>query len=320
MTNENRLGIVLSAIAALGLSACSSKPKFDHDLQLGGKTVSAATLEKGRENYTLYCRSCHGDEGKGNGASSFGLRPAPRDFTQAQFKFGWVIDGLPHDDDLERIVKSGLHGTAMLPWQILDRELQPTLQYIKTFNVEEWRDGQLGTKVVPTPDPWGAARKSEAIERGRTVYHGIAQCGSCHPSYATKDFIFQARGGKADFRENMYYSERKASHYVHEGKELSILPPDFTWSELRSIRKGTELEDLYRLIGAGIPGTAMPSWKDALPEEDLWSLAYYVRSLTELRDTPQATALRQQLFDQPQFLPPATPAPPATQPASTSGM
>ena len=29
----------------------------------------------------------------------------------------------------------------------------------------------------------------------------------------------------------------------------------------------------------------MPSWKGSLPEEDLWALAYYVRSLADLRGT-----------------------------------
>lgn len=316
MTNlQSALAPATLALAALALAGCSS-PRFTSDMSLAGKTVTAATLNSGYESYTLYCRTCHGDDGTGNGASAPGLRPSPRDFTQAQFKFGWVVDGLPHDDDLERIVRSGLHGTAMLPWDILDRELQTALQYIKTFNVEEWRDGQLGEKVEPGPDPFGAARNAEALERGKVVYHGVAQCGSCHPSYATKDFISTARDGKADFREGMYDSEIKESQYQHAGRKLTILPPDFTWHALRSIRAGSETEDLYRVIGAGIPGTAMPSWKGSLPEEDLWALAYYVRSLMDLRDTPQAAALRRDLLAQPEFVPPA----PVETPATSAGL
>jgi hypothetical protein len=60
----------------------------------------------------------------------------------------------------------------------------------------------------------------------------------------------------------------------------------------------------------------MPSWKGSLPEEDLWALAYYTRSLMELRDTPQATALRQELLSQPEFVPPA----PVETPATSAGL
>ena len=91
----------LLLLTALTLVACHAPSQhFDKDVKLGGKTVSAAVLNKGGEDYTLYCRQCHGDKGDGMGASSPGLRPPPRDFRQAQFKFGWVTDGLPHDDDL----------------------------------------------------------------------------------------------------------------------------------------------------------------------------------------------------------------------------
>jgi len=48
--------------------------------------------------------------------SSANLRPPPRNFTKAQFKFAWVDPptALPTDDDLRRIIRGGLHGTAML--------------------------------------------------------------------------------------------------------------------------------------------------------------------------------------------------------------
>ena len=39
----------------------------------------------------------------------------------------------------------------------------------------------------------------------------------------------------------------------------------------------------------------MPTWKNVLPEPDLWAMAHYVRSLVELRGTPEAGALEQHL-------------------------
>jgi mono/diheme cytochrome c family protein len=35
----------------------------------------------------------------------------------------------------------------------------------------------------------------------------------------------------------------------------------------------------------------MPSWKGSLPEEDIWALVHYVRSLVDTKDTPAATRL-----------------------------
>ncbi|MDB4971110.1 MAG: Cytochrome c class, partial [Myxococcales bacterium] len=59
------------------------------------------------------------------------------------------------------------------------------------------------------------------------------------------------------------------------------VPPDLACDPLRTIYKGTELVDLYRVIAAGIGGSGMPTWKGALPEDDLWSLAYYVVKLRQ---------------------------------------
>src|SRR5947199_8486164 len=102
MMRESRLMVLAAAGLALSLTACNVPGKhFDHDVTLSGKTVPASVLNKGSDDYTLYCRQCHGDQGDGMGASSAGLRPPPRNFQQAQFKFGWVVDGLPHDDDLK---------------------------------------------------------------------------------------------------------------------------------------------------------------------------------------------------------------------------
>ncbi len=60
---------------------------------------------------------------------------------------------------------------------------------------------------------------------------------------------------------------------------LSILPPDFAHDALRTIEPETALTDLYRIIAAGIGGANMPTWKGALPENELWALAHYVNSL-----------------------------------------
>ena len=47
-------------------------------------------LNDGHDAYMIYCYACHGEKGDGRGPSSSGLRPPPRDFTRASFKFARV--------------------------------------------------------------------------------------------------------------------------------------------------------------------------------------------------------------------------------------
>jgi mono/diheme cytochrome c family protein len=76
---------------------------------------------------------------------------------------------------------------------------------------------------------------------------------------------------------------------------VKILPPDFLFNPLRG---GDDKQDVYRAIAAGIGGTAMPTWKNVLPEPDLWAMTHYVRSLLALRSRPEADALRRALGNQ----------------------
>ena len=121
----------------------------------------------------------------------------------------------------------------------------------------------------------------------------------------------------AEFPEEMYRSSLKESEYPlvedEKGemvKAYQILPPDFLFHKMKTaypvgtIVEGKVLtapmqrEDLYRTIGAGIGGAAMPQWKGSLPEESLWALVYYVQSLVAIRGTPAALELRQKLDSQ----------------------
>jgi mono/diheme cytochrome c family protein len=356
------LGVAVIAGASALLVACEEE-HFDKSKTLGGKVVSAETLNEGLESYTHYCRACHGEKGDGHGPAALGLRPPPRDFTQGKFKFAAVESGsLPNDDDFRRIVKKGLHGTAMLPWDVPDQELSNIIQYIKTFS-PKWLKEKPGKPIEPPPDPW-AGQDQAGISRGKELYHVTTQCASCHPNYATREEIasMTMRLKKiqvTSFRDDMYGSVLKESEYrtpinateepavakhgaKGEGKEhgaepkkkedatkpavqktytVSILPPDFTRTPLRS---GDDLPDLYRTIAAGVGGTAMPSWKATAAytdpntgehwdaEKDIWALAHYVKSLVNLRDTKEAAAFNDKLARQAAFTPP----PPAPEPAA----
>lgn len=260
----------------LYLAGCDDHP-FRQPQLLGGRTVDAATLNRGRDAYQQYCRPCHGEHGDGRGYSAPGLRPPPRDFSQALFKFGHVpAPALPPDEELARIVRLGLEGTAMLPWDLADDELDGVIQYLKTFS-PLWRTEKPGAAIEPTPDPWGAARAPAAAARGDKVFHETAQCAKCHE-------------GKRELKATEFCLVRKPG--ARSGDEcqqlVSELPPDLACDPLRSVHRGSELVDLYRTIAAGIAGAGMPPWRGGLTESDLWALAYYVRDLRQTGCKPSS--------------------------------
>lgn len=300
-------GLAIALVVAAAAGGCD-KP-FKQPMKLGGVTISAERLNHGRDGYQQYCRPCHGENGDGKGYSSYGLRPPPRDFTHGLFKFGHTpAPSLPPDAELVAIVRSGLHGTAMLPWDVPDGELNDILQYIKTFS-PRWRNEEPGKVIEVSADPFGAARKAEAVALGEKLYHAKAQCSGCHPAFVSKERLFNLTKemtgtGQTEFSPEMYLSQLKESEYCLEwkpgwkkiedrecAKVVKILPPNFTRDLMRTVHEGTELNDLYRTIAAGITGANMPTWKGALKEDELWGLTYYVKSLAELRGKPAADKL-----------------------------
>lgn len=290
------------SLLPLFLFACGIGYEYEpitQPMKLAGDVViPAERLENGHEKYILYCRACHGEKGDGRGPAGIGLRPPPRDFREPSFKFGGVEAGeLPPDSELMRIAKGGLKGTAMLPWQIPDDDLKDVISYIKTFSTV-WTEDEAASPIEITEDPW-QGKDQEGIARGKVVYHGLAQCLKCHPAYGTKQEIWDAtkemtgEGSTSAFREGMYFPEAKYSEaYKHK-----LLPPDFL---RHTVRSGNDQgvvtrRDLFRTIASGIGGTAMPTWKNVLPEPDLWAMTHYVRSLLALRGHPDAQVLRQSL-------------------------
>jgi mono/diheme cytochrome c family protein len=304
-----------------------------------GHTASAKTLEDGHDAYMLYCYACHGINGDGKGPSSYGLRPPPRDFTKGIFKFARMTssDDLPTDQDLRRIIRGGLEGTAMLDWDVPEVELDKIIQYIKTFAPQKWeKKKKSGEPVktidpfVPPPDPW-IGKEAAAEQKGKELYHLKAECVNCHPAYDTKEAIYKlsVEANKRDpemfkpitgFREDPYGSVAKDSSEYG----VRLLPPDFTFHHVRSVRLGankqTQLDDLFRVLAYGVY-PIMPAWRGALPDEDIWAIVHYVRSLMALRFKPEARAMHERFLNQPKFEIPKPPEPkPAEEPADAAAV
>ena len=284
---------LLAISAVLVLASCSDSHFKEDKIFAGNVYAPMKALNDGKSTYTKYCMPCHGVNGDGKGVAYKGLAVPPRNFKLGLYKFGRVVSGeLPHDEDFYAIIKNGLHGTAMLPWDLSDTQMFNVVQYIKTFAPGKWEgaDKKLGEVIVVTRDPYSEARKDSAIARGREVFHVVAQCWTCHRAYVGHDEMSamnQKINGKPikDFDSEMYHVKLQPSDHG-----WPTMPPDFTWDQVRS---AVTVEDLYVRLNAGVGGTAMPSWKGTLQDDEIWAVAYYVRSLMDLKNTPE----RQKLMD-----------------------
>ena len=86
---------------------------------LGGVSVALAQADsadaaKGAQVYQLYCVTCHGEKGDGQGPVGKTLDPPPRDFTKAEFKYGGS------DQDIFDVITNGAASKGgsplMAPW------------------------------------------------------------------------------------------------------------------------------------------------------------------------------------------------------------
>ncbi len=86
---------------------------------LGGVSVALAQADsadaaKGAQIYQLYCVTCHGVKGDGQGPVGKTLDPPPRDFTKGDFKYG------SSDKDVFEVISNGAASKGgsplMAPW------------------------------------------------------------------------------------------------------------------------------------------------------------------------------------------------------------
>lgn len=273
--------LILTLLILGAFTSCSESHFREDKIFAGGKYVTAKTLNKGKTIYTEYCMPCHGVDGDGKGVAAKGMKVPPRDFTKGIFKFGAVLSGeLPHDEHLYKVLDEGLSGTAMLPWDLKPGQKEAVVQYLKTFAPKIWegKEVKLGDRVELVKDPYGIAHMSAAILKGKEIYHGEANCQSCHRAYVGLEEL-----GKYQEEDP---SEIDMEVYTQKSQEtewgFQNIPPDFTWDLIRS---ANTVEEIAYRIAAGVGGTSMPSWKETITDDQIWAVSYYVKSLVDMKDT-----------------------------------
>ena len=280
---------------------------------LGG--CSADPADRGRRLYDRYCAICHGEAGDGRGPSAAFLWPPPRDFRSAQFKYAGAADGaLPADQELVRVVRQGLAGTAMQPWDLPDAELGPILDHIKSFSPagRGFRDPErrpAARSTIP-PDPYttGASRAT-ALSLGARAYHGDFQCSQCHPAYGTPAQL-SAWGAQRPVDPLEPVPKWSATY------RSVLLPPDFLRHPMRWVRATRSRDgrldhdgsDLYRIVAHGMNGP-MPGYGH-LPPNQIWAVVHYTKWVADQQGSDAGRALRRKLESAWRRAQPPPPPPP----------
>ncbi len=88
----------------------------------------------GQALYSMYCVTCHGQAGKGDGPAAVGLNPRPADHSDASY-----MGGLS-DEDLYKVIKGGGVSVGksplMAPWGgiVNDQGLRDLVAYVRSLS------------------------------------------------------------------------------------------------------------------------------------------------------------------------------------------
>lgn len=232
---------------------------------------SAEWIEYGKEVYERRCMGCHGQDGDGNGlAATFMYKARPRPFTFGVYKFRLTPSGaLPTDGDLLRTISRGVRGTAMPPFHnLMEKDRLAVIQYVRyvlsadrsdpdnVYLYFEEEDPEPPIFITRPPVP-----SEDMLVDGKEVWQ-LAKCWECHGDNGKGDGTKSAR-----LKDDFGYP---------------IPPADLTTGLFKS---GPGVKDIFRTISTGLNGTPMPSYSDTFSEDEIWSLSYFVLSLSAYTDS-----------------------------------
>ena len=216
----------------------------------------ARVFEEGKAAYTQKCLPCHGCSGNGEGPYARQTLTRPADLNERIARY-------PGDDFHFWRVSEGVPGTHMPPW---GRSLKEDLIWrINTFEMS-FLGGAVRTVAGDISDKEGIAFADrtgiappiagtrEDFEQGRALY--ALYCAQCH-------------GEKGDGKGPAAYGE--PGGYIRP--EPAVFPEtghDFT-------RYG---QYVWK-VREGVPTTNMPPWREALSDEEIYAVIFYIQRFAD---------------------------------------
>ena len=214
----------------------------------------------GAEVYRLRCIPCHGVNGNGRGIHAARLAVPARDFTKGVYELRSTPTGtLPTDQDLFLTVSRGIHGSAMIPWSWLgEDERWAVVEHVKSFS-PRFREEGPGEVVVVPPAP---EETPALVARGQDAWRRNG-CAKCH-----------GEAGEGD-------GPSVPTLRRDGGEPVRPLP----FSAGRFLRGGS-LPEIWLTLATGLDGTPMPSYA-AVPPDELWAIAAWVRARAAVKGAPR---------------------------------
>ncbi len=146
---------------------------IDHVVDLGRLQAAAGPVGsdeagRGRGLYRQHCVHCHGISGDGRGPTASFLNPYPRDFRRGTFKFKSTPIGFkPTDDDLHRVLRNGISGTAMPSFRLLEEaEIDALVDYVKYLAIR----GEVERRLIEDSIDFFEPGDPEASEQMREEF------------------------------------------------------------------------------------------------------------------------------------------------------
>jgi cytochrome c oxidase cbb3-type subunit III len=253
---------VATATLVVALSGSSA---FAQDLHPGD--YPRADIEYGSRIYAAQCSTCHLPTG--DGIAGVNLR-------SGRFR------NVSRDQDLARIITSGIPQTAMPPFKFDAAEVAGVIAYLRNMN---------------TFDPASAARPGDA-RRGQAVFEGKGRCTTCHrvngkgprvaPDLSDVGAVRSAgslQRSLVDPTSQMMPINRPVRAVTKDGKVINgrrLNEDTYTvqliddQEHLVSLSKADLRE--YTILTASL----MPSFKDTLSGDELSDVVAYLLSLKGL--------------------------------------
>ena len=121
------------AIALAGLAACSRKTAPVPAVETPPTPIVSYDAQLGRDVFTHYCSTCHGDAGAGDGFNAYNLDPHPRDLSDPAFQ------KTKTDVQLADTIRRGGAGVGlsslMPPWgrTLTERQVGEVVLYVRSL-------------------------------------------------------------------------------------------------------------------------------------------------------------------------------------------
>jgi putative heme-binding domain-containing protein len=248
-----------AAIAAGGAAGVAAQnPAQEHP-----GAYSQADIAAGARLYTGQCANCHGATGESVGNV---------DLRRGRFR------NASSDDDLKKVIRSGIRGTAMPASNLSDAELTALVAYIRA-------GFDLNAPAVKVGDR----------ARGRTIFEGKGACGSCHrvggrgPYVAPDLSDIGAERSPAALQLSML---DPTGHMQPINRPIRIVMRDGRTIRGRRLNEDTYtvqlIDDQERLLSLSkadmkeyevITTSPMPSYKGKLSTEEIADVVAYLLSL-----------------------------------------